>query len=80
MKIPEPVKKALDHVRNFNPEVTQVNYHANGIWVFMDNDLKAPIFDDRIDVGILDDAADFVSDNYDLPIIFEIDVDKTTKS
>lgn len=39
----------------------------------MDDEFEATNFDEGVDIGILEDAADFVSDNFDLPIVFRME-------
>lgn len=76
MKTPKKVKIALEHVRKFYPDVVQVFYGIDGRWLFMDADMQAPSFNKylgirgKIDVGILEDAADSVEN---VPAAFAID-------
>jgi hypothetical protein len=67
--IPPKIKMALDHVRSFFPDVTKVSYDSAGRWRYSTDSGFAPKFNDRIDVSILEDAADAVEE---LPCKFEI--------
>lgn len=55
------VYEALNHVRTFYPEVTHVFYSNDGDWFYCDNCFDPPLFDKRIDIGLLEDAADSVA-------------------
>lgn len=66
---PPLVAQALDHVRSVYPDVTQVVFTVEHKWVFMTDDRDAPAFDERIDVNILNDAADSLSS---VPAFFSI--------
>lgn len=61
------VKKALDHVRKYYPNVTMVMFNKFGQWNYCDDDFNAPKFGDEINQSILEDAADSVDK---LPNIF----------
>lgn len=69
MHIPFEVCVALDHVRSHYPEVVMVVFNREGRWQYMSSDFDAPTFGPEIDVGILEDAANAVSD---LPAVFDI--------
>lgn len=62
------VKRALEHVRQFYPQVVMVVYSCDQRWLFMDEDFAAPTFDGRINVSILEEAADSVA----APAVFDI--------
>lgn len=50
---------ALNHVRQFLPEVTQVLYGADQRWMYLTDDGEVPGFAGyAIDAGLLEDAAD----------------------
>ena len=70
--IPKNVKIALDHVRSIFPEVSMVVFNTDTRWQYMDDDFNAPKFDDRIDVGILENA---VYDLVELPCVFQLNDD-----
>lgn len=54
------VQEALRHVASIHPEVVQVFYGVDGRWLFCGEGFEAPTFDGRIDIGLLEDAADTV--------------------
>ena len=66
---PDAVLLALEHVRSFYPNVVMVVYWSDGRWQYMNDGFGSPEFDDRVDVGILEDASDAVTE---LPAAFEI--------
>lgn len=69
------VKKALDYVREFFPDVCIVAFNREGQWQYFTEDWFAPHFTDGMveDIGILQDAVDSLSD---LPAIFQLDSDE----
>jgi len=67
METPVKVKEAFIHIREFHPNVVKVAFDKHGQWKYTDSNSKAPKFDDRIDVGILEDASDSVTK---LPCVF----------
>jgi hypothetical protein len=68
---PEPVKKALEHVASFHPEVTMVVFNVLGQWCYTDFGFNEPmIFSSEIDEGILQAASDSVDV---LPAVFCIE-------
>ena len=52
---------ALNHVRTFHPQVTHVFYNSMADWYYCDDNFNGPALDDRVDVGLLEDAADSVA-------------------
>lgn len=58
MTIPMKVLAALAMVNAFFPEVTHVYYTREGRWQYMDEFFNGPVFDHRIDMDMLDEAAD----------------------
>lgn len=54
------VQEALRHVNAHHPEVTQVFYGVDGRWLYCGEAFEAPAFDGRVDVSLLEDAADSV--------------------
>ena len=68
--IPLRVQTALDHVRSVFPEVSMVVFNTDTRWRYMDDNFNAPIFNDEIDVSILEDA---VYDLSELPCVFQLD-------
>ena len=71
MTMPKEVEEALNHVREFHPEITQVLYLRNGTWLFLDEDGEAPSFEgDDLDMAILETAFDMVDDQ--LPVIYAL--------
>ena len=52
------IKAALDHVKSIYPDVTHVTYGRDHRWHYRTNEGKHPKFDQRIDVNILEQAAD----------------------
>ena len=67
------VKKALDYVREFFPDVCIVAFNREGQWQYFTQEWDAPEFPYMEDVGILQDAVDSLSD---LPAIFQLDSDE----
>lgn len=65
--MPKAIRNAFKHVRQFHPEITMLVLDKHGRWHFMDEDGKSPKFNKKIDVSILQDAVDTVSD---LPAFF----------
>lgn len=63
MSFPTPqVIAALNHVRQFLPDVTQVFYGCDQRWHYMDDDGESACFKGTdIDVSVLEDAADSLS-------------------
>lgn len=55
------IRRALDHVRQYHPEVTQVVFLRDGRWLYMDDDGECPQFVKEVDVAILEEAADAVT-------------------
>jgi len=56
-RLPDSVRKALAHVREFHPEVVQVFFGADGRWLYFGPDIdEVPSFGEEIDIGILEDA------------------------
>lgn len=68
---PAEVVRALDHVRSIFPDVTHVVYTREQKWHYMSDDGKAPQFSGKVDVGILEDAADSLNA---FPCVFCVDV------
>lgn len=58
--VPQAVHDALRAVQEHYPEVVQVFYGIDGCWRYMDKNAEAPIFWDRVDVRILEAAANAV--------------------
>lgn len=49
---------ALEHVRTYRPEVTQVFYSNDLRWLYMTDDGDVPSFDGELDTSLLEDAVD----------------------
>ena len=57
MTVPDKVKKALLHVRQYHPTVVQVFYSINGKWLYCDEDFYAPPFESKyVDTRLLEEA------------------------
>jgi hypothetical protein len=67
--VPEPIRKALEHVRSYHPDVTQVVFFRDSRWLYFTDDLLSPQFGPEIDVGVLEDAADAVPE---LPMAYAV--------
>jgi len=52
------VKVALDHVRSLFPDVVCVTYDEEWRWHYETGSGFLPSFDERIDIALLEDAAD----------------------
>lgn len=57
---PAAVTRGLDHVRSIFPDVTHVVYTRECKWLYMTDEGAMPKFNDRVDVGVLEDACDSV--------------------
>ncbi|MGI0646957.1 hypothetical protein ACRCPS_18230 [Pseudomonas aeruginosa] len=68
---PVEVVRALDHVRTIFPDVTHVVYTREAKWLYMSDEGAMPKFDGRVDVGILEDAADSLNS---FPCVFCVQV------
>lgn len=72
---------ALNHVRTFLPEVTQVFYTVEQKWLYMTDEGESPAFGDMgIDTSVLEDAADSltcfpVAFHYTTPVAEETERD-----
>lgn len=62
------IKKAFNHVKKFHPTVSIVVFDKDGRWQYMDENFVGFVFDDKIDVGILEGALDSVPT---LPYVFQ---------
>jgi hypothetical protein len=62
------IAKAFDHVREHFPNVAIVVYNREGLWQYMDENFKSFNFNDDIDVSILEDAVDSLTD---VPYIYQ---------
>jgi len=60
MNMPKEVEIALKHVQSVHPEVCLVVFDPIGRWIYMDENFDRPAFDGRIDVSLLEDAANAV--------------------
>ncbi len=70
---PSAIVKALHAVREAFPDVDRVRFDRDLRWRFMSKDGSAPDFMGKIDVGLLEDAADAVGDmGVDLPLTFQM--------
>jgi hypothetical protein len=56
----DKIKKAFDEIRKYHPTVTTVVFNKYGQWNYCDDNFNAPVFSDKIDVTILEDASDSV--------------------
>ncbi len=65
---PNEVIEAFNHVKKHFPTVAIVIYNNQSQWQFMDENFDSFIFDDKIDVNILNDAADSL---IELPFIYQ---------
>ena len=63
------VEKALMHVRQYYPEVEIVIFNREGMWQYMSDCFECPIFSNKINQSILEEAADSVTH---LPAIFQL--------
>lgn len=73
-QIPPAVLRAIDHVREFFPDVAMVVFNDMGRWQFMGEDFERFSFiprSDGIDIGLLEDAADEASNEVGLPCMFQ---------
>jgi len=67
------IAKALNHVREHYPNVTQVEFRSEGdhdIWEYSDGEGEAPTFGPEIDVGVLEDAIDAAYSGARWPAIY----------
>jgi hypothetical protein len=63
----EKVKEALKHVQSVYPQVTTVIFNKYGQWHYTDDNFNYINFDERIDLSLLENAADSVET---LPFIY----------
>ncbi len=72
MKITPEILAALDHVRQFHPEVCLVVFNQQGQWQYMSEDFDSPKWDNTspIDTSILEAAADSVEV---FPAVFQLE-------
>jgi len=64
------IMTALKYVNSIYPYVNQVFYGTDGRWLYCGEAFESPVFDDSIDVGILEDAADSVTN---LPCCYSLE-------
>lgn len=69
-QLPKKLVKAFAHVSQYYPNVCFVVFNPEGRWQYMDENFKAPIFDGKINVSILEEAADEVDNLYSFPCAF----------
>lgn len=55
---PEEVLKAFCHVKEHFPTLHKVEYDKDGNWTYYNADGSTPVFDDKIDVSLLETASD----------------------
>jgi hypothetical protein len=60
--------KALKHVQSVYPQVCMVVFAKDSRWHYMDEVFNAPVFDNRIDISLLEEAADSIET---LPFIYQ---------
>lgn len=70
MKPTKELLIAIEHVKSFYPTLDVVIFNRQGLWLYMDENLEAFNFDERIDVSILEDASDSLP--FNKPFIFQI--------
>ncbi len=63
------LQKAINHVKEFHPTLSIVMFDIDGRWQYMDEDFDSFVFDERIDVSILEEAGDSIET---LPFIHQI--------
>jgi hypothetical protein len=77
---PAPILAAIDHVRQFHPEVDMVVFNDMGRWQFMGEDFERVKFGEfdpttglygGIGVGILEAAADEANAVFGLPAVWQ---------
>jgi hypothetical protein len=73
---PAAVIAAFEHVRAVHPEVVSVTFdredeECGGFWVYEDENGRAPSFDARVDVSLLEDALDAAWEAWMLPATFK---------
>lgn len=56
------IEEALRHVQQHHPEVTQVFYGWHTKWLYCDDEFKPANFGPEIDIGLLEDAQNEVTD------------------
>jgi hypothetical protein len=65
------LRDAIAHVKKFHPTVSIVIFSSDGRWQYMDEDFQGFKFDNRIDVGILEAAADSIDNQFGFPFIHQ---------
>ena len=66
------VQAALRHVNQIFPMVTQVFFSTDGRWLYCNGEFEAPSFDGKVDVSLLEDAADAAEKVTDFPCGFTL--------
>lgn len=75
MQFNKDVQQALRHIHGIFPAVTQVFYGSDGRWMYCDENLEAPDFDEayvQIDFGLLDDAASAADNAKGFPCAYRL--------
>jgi hypothetical protein len=62
---------AIDHVKSFHPTLSLIIFDRMGRWQYMDEYFNNFVFDDRINVGILEEASDSICV---YPSIFDLSI------
>ncbi len=69
-----PVEVALRHVNSVFPNVTQVFYGIDGRWLYFDENLECPDFEDgNIDVSLLEEAANAAYEDKGFPCSYRLE-------
>lgn len=69
MKPTKEIITALNHVRSVFPQVDIVIFTKEIQWLYLSSSGYVPKFDERIDISILEQAADSIDD---FPAIYQI--------
>lgn len=73
--VPDEVLKAFCHIKEHFPDLQKVEYDKEGNWTYYNTDGSSPVFDDKIDVSLLEIASDraYISG---YPVCFSLFIEK----
>ena len=66
------VTKTIKHVQKYHPEIDRVTIWKDGRWQYSTDEHETINFSKDVDVSILENFADYVSNYYELPKSFQL--------